>query len=64
MRALKKLALLAALLPLAGCATTTPTFVTDTSCLAFEPITYSRRDTPETIKQIKGHNAAYDSLCK
>ena len=46
---LKKLALLAAPLLLAACQTTTPTAVIDTSCMAMEPITYSRRDTTETV---------------
>ena len=64
MRALKPLLLLAVLLPLAACQTTTPISVTDTSCLAFQPIRYSRRDTPETAEQIRQHNAAWDSLCK
>lgn len=55
---------LAVPLLLAGCATTTPTFVTDTACLAFEPIRYSRQDTPKTQSQIRAHNAAWDALCK
>jgi hypothetical protein len=37
--------------------------VTDTSCLAFEPITYSGKDSKETIEQIRGHNAAWDAIC-
>lgn len=63
MRALKRLVPLAALL-LTACQTTTPTSVTDTACLAFEPIRYSRKDTEETKRQIRGHNAAWDVLCK
>ncbi len=50
-------------LMLAGCQTTTPTAVIDTSCLAMEPITYSRRDTAETVTQIRQHNAAFKALC-
>jgi hypothetical protein len=38
--------------------------VTDTSCGAFDPIRYSRKDTPATIQQAREHNAAYDALCK
>lgn len=64
MRALKRLVPLAVLLPLAACQTTTPTAVTDTSCLALEPIRYSRNDTDETQQQIRAHNAAWDALCK
>lgn len=59
----KKLALLAMPLILAACQTTTQTSVIDTSCLAIEPITYSRRDTAETVTQIRQHNAAYKALC-
>jgi len=60
-----KRALLAVLLStiLTACATTRET-VTDTSCGAFEPITFSAaRDTPETVAQIREHNAAFDALC-
>ena len=55
---------ISALLLLAGCAAASAPAVVDTSCQAFEPITYSRRDTPETVAQIRQHNAAWVSLCK
>ena len=38
--------------------------VIDTSCLAFEPIRYSRTDTEETRRRVREHNAAWDKLCK
>jgi hypothetical protein len=38
--------------------------VIDTACQAFEPIRYSRNDTDETKRQIRGHNAAWTALCK
>ena len=38
--------------------------VVDTSCKAFAPIRYSRKDTPESVRQIREHNAAFDALCK
>jgi hypothetical protein len=38
--------------------------VVDTACQAFEPIRYSRQDTDETKRAIRGHNAAWDALCK
>lgn len=60
---LRKLAPLAALSLLTACQTTTPTAVTDTACLAFEPITYSRKDTALTSREIRQHNAAFRSLC-
>lgn len=54
------------ILPLAACtilSTGTVRYL-DTSCAAFKIITYSsKHDTPETIDQIRGHNAAYVSLC-
>lgn len=35
------------------------------ACQAFRPITYSMfKDTSETVEQIRGHNAAYKSLCQ
>lgn len=64
MSVLQKLLPLGVLLSLAGCQTTTPTAVTDTSCLALEPIRYSLKDTPETQRQVRGHNAAWNTLCK
>jgi hypothetical protein len=46
---------------LAGCAGRGPI---DTSCMAFQPITYSAAgDTEQTKAQIRGHNAAYRKLC-
>ncbi len=59
----KKLVPLAVLLTLTGCQTTTPIAVTDTACLAFEPITYSSKDTTLTSQQVRQHNAAFRSLC-
>lgn len=49
---------------LTGCQTMTPTVVTDTSCDAYEPITWSSKDTPETIHQVREHNKVYDELCQ
>jgi outer membrane biogenesis lipoprotein LolB len=59
----QKLVLPAALLMLTGCQTTTPSGAIDTSCLAFEPVTYSRRDTPQTVREIRQHNAAFAAIC-
>jgi hypothetical protein len=33
------------------------------ACGAFKPLTYSRRDTPETMAVVQGHNAAWTTLC-
>ncbi len=59
----RPLAPLAAALILAACQSTTPTAVTDTTCLAMEPITYSRKDSPQTAVQIRQHNAAFRAIC-
>lgn len=46
---------------LPGC---TPTVI-DTACQSFAPITYSAgRDTPDTVLQVRRHNAAYDAICR
>ena len=46
---------------LAGCAGRGPV---DTSCTAFQPITYSAsQDSEQTKAQIRGHNAAFRKLC-
>lgn len=46
------------------CEEATQSAAVDTSCYAFAPIRYSRMDTAETRRQIREHNAAWDSLCK
>lgn len=49
----------------AGCRTTTPTVAIDAgACSLFPPITWSSRDTPETIIQIRRHNAGRDAYCE
>lgn len=43
---------------------TIPITVTGVECMAFEVITFSAAgDTPETIAQVRRHNAAYRALC-
>jgi len=42
---------------------TTQTGVIDTSCTAFVQIKFSSRDTPETVREIREHNAAWAALC-
>jgi hypothetical protein len=55
-------------LPMTGCVTltggTSNLRYIDTACSAFSNITYSSRDTEPTVAQVRGHNAAYDTLCK
>lgn len=35
----------------------------DTSCAALRPITWSGRDTDQTIREVRAHNAAIVALC-
>lgn len=54
-------AIVVSILLLAGCGGQ----VVDTSCTAFQTITYSAAgDTEQTKAQIRGHNAAWQRLCK
>ena len=46
---------------LTGCASVPSE--TKSACLVFEPICASRSDTEDTIKQIIGHNAAFEAVC-
>lgn len=49
---------------LAGCVTLgSGTRYVDTSCEAFRPITYSSRDTAETVYEVRAHNRAFDAIC-
>ena len=34
------------------------------SCAGFQPITWSKADTPQTVAEIKRHNAFGVELCK
>ena len=37
--------------------------VTDTSCSAYSPITWSSKDTRPTAEQVIEHNGVYRALC-
>lgn len=56
------LPMLGLLSALTACSTTR-TGETKAVCAIFPPITYSSRDTPETIIQVRQHNAGRDSYC-
>lgn len=49
---------------LTGCVSTTGSGGTKTVCLATKPITWSKQDTDQTIKEVKAHNAAWKAVCK
>ena len=61
--------MLSAGLVLASCSMTTGSVETEhravtlVSCQGFGPIKWSKLDTPETIVQVKGHNAAWKEVC-
>lgn len=43
---------------------TPETVIVSDFCSIAKPITYSAKlDTPETVKEILSHNAAYDAVC-
>lgn len=51
--------------PLAGCANTTATGATSVAmCDQFKPISWSSRDTDETIAGVKAHNAVHKAICR
>ena len=53
-------------LPLASCVTLgggTDVRYLDTTCEAFVPITYSSRDTAETITEVRAHTRVFDAIC-
>lgn len=65
------LVLLSVSVMLAGCSTINQTLTAATKrvsgaqfCSVAEPITYSRKDTVDTQKQVREHNAVWDELCK
>lgn len=60
----RALAVLFVMMPTACETTRTTETITDTSCEVFDTITFSASgDTPDTIRQIRGHNAAYRAVC-
>jgi len=62
--AMRAALLLMLLLILQGCAMTTGSAGTDVvACSAFEPIRWSVKDTDETIRRVKEHNAAWKAVC-
>lgn len=44
-------------------ATSTPPPAAETYCQVARPISWSTKDTDETIRQVKAHNAVYTKLC-
>lgn len=55
----------ALILPLTACGAIRETGMSISgACVAFSPITYSATgDTRETVRQVRGHNAAWDAVC-
>ena len=51
------------LFPLTACGTNIFA-TTDSACKSFKTISASVQDTPQTKRQVIGHNRAYDAICK
>lgn len=51
---------------LSGCSTLMAFVETKpkTECLVFQPISWSKKDTEQTVREIKEHNAVFMALCK
>ena len=62
-RSARALTLIAAILTLSACATTTGSGGTDVFCRAAKPVRWSVRDSDDTIRQAKAHNAVGRKLC-
>jgi hypothetical protein len=62
MRQMLALLLLITVTLMTGCSKTMAT--SGTECAVWIPITWSSRDTPETIKQIKASNARRKAWCE
>ena len=63
---LKPLAILSSAFLLTGCATPTlgTSGPTDSACKSFAIIRASKADTPDTKRQVIGHNRAYEAICR
>ncbi len=59
---LKPLAALLLMCPLAACSTAIGG--TDSSCKSFRPLSWSKKDTHQTQREVVGHNKAWDAICK
>lgn len=62
---------LSVMLILPGCATTTDTNAVtianaqvNVACQAFKPLSWSSKDTDQTIREAKAHNAAWVAICQ
>jgi len=62
MRQMLALLLVSAVTLMMGCSN--PMATSGTECAVWIPITWSSRDTPETIKQIKASNARRKAWCE
>ncbi len=49
---------------LQGCSKTTAFVGTDISCAVFRPISWSEKDTVETVREVKSFNAAWVAVCR
>jgi hypothetical protein len=47
---------------LGDCSTTTAT--AEISCMVWQPVSWSKKDTPQTIEEVKAHNARRKAYCE
>lgn len=60
----RALAIASITLPMQSCSTLETVTPSDALCISDKPITFSAmKDTPETVKQVREHNAAWDAVC-
>lgn len=61
----RALAIASITLPMQSCSTLeTATVASEALCISDKPITFSAtKDTPETVSQVREHNAAWDAVC-
>jgi hypothetical protein len=55
--------MLALLLTLAACTTTGSSETRSALCDQFRPVLWSSQDTPDTVRQVKEHNAVGKAVC-
>ena len=59
----KLIVVLASGLTVGGCWKTTDTAAID-ACIVWQPVSWSQKDTPRTIEEVKINNARWEGWCK
>lgn len=56
--------ILCASLPMAGCTKTMGSAGIEAACAAWQPVTWSKSDSEQTIREVKANNAAWAAYCR